>query len=93
MGRSDATLNAGGVRIGSAEIYAVLDTIPQISDSLVTTIPRNQYDETIILFIQCEPGVTLDVDLKKTIPKNIKPGKILMLFPKIFMSFQIFPIR
>ena len=33
LGRSDATLNAGGVRIDSAEIYAVLDTIPKISDS------------------------------------------------------------
>jgi len=72
LGRSDATLNAGGVRIGSAEIYNALEPLSQIQDALVTTIPRNACDETIILFVQLAEGIELDTPLKKQIQEAIK---------------------
>lgn len=72
LGRSDATLNAGGVRIGSAEIYNALEPLSFVQDALVTTIPRNACDETIILFVQLEDGAELDIPLKKQIQDAIK---------------------
>ena len=70
-GRSDATLNPGGVRIGSAELYRVLETIPEIADSLVVG-QRWQGDERVILFVRLAPGVNLGEELKERIRREIK---------------------
>ncbi|MEE9190392.1 MAG: acetoacetate--CoA ligase, partial [Candidatus Neomarinimicrobiota bacterium] len=59
FGRSDATLNPGGVRIGTAEIYRVVDTLAGISDSLVIGQPWAD-DERIILFVKLVDGTSLD---------------------------------
>ena len=50
MGRSDATLNPGGVRIGTAEIYRVMDKFSYIEDSVVIGYKYNN-DELVILFV------------------------------------------
>ncbi len=78
-GRSDTTLNPGGVRIGTAEIYQQLEKIPDILDSLVT----GQYwqdDERIILFIVLHEGVKLTAKLRTkindTIRKNTSPRHV-----------------
>ncbi len=47
-GRSDATLNRGGVRIGTAEFYAVVEAIPEVADSLVVHLDR---DDRLLLFV------------------------------------------
>ena len=52
FGRSDATLNRGGVRIGTAEIYNVLSTIPAIKDSLVISTEDSKGQSQMILFVQ-----------------------------------------
>ena len=56
-GRSDATLNRGGVRIGTAELYRVVEAIPGIVDSLVVDIGQ------LLLFVVLAEGTTLDADL------------------------------
>ena len=70
-GRSDATLNPGGVRIGTAEIYRLVETLPGIEDSLVVG-QRRQEDERIILFVRLADGVTLTEELRETIRRSIK---------------------
>jgi len=70
-GRSDATLNPGGVRIGSAELYRVLETMPEIADSLVVG-QRWQGDERVILFVRLAPGGSLGEELKERIRREIK---------------------
>jgi acetoacetyl-CoA synthetase len=70
-GRSDAVLNPGGVRIGTAEIYRQLETIPAIIESVVVG-QRWQNDERVVLFVRIQPGVTLDDELKKTISSTIR---------------------
>ncbi|MBN3036580.1 MAG: acetoacetate--CoA ligase [Bacteroidales bacterium] len=70
-GRSDATLNPGGVRIGTAEIYNVLGTFEEIIDS-VAVGQRVANDESVVLFVKLTPGVKLDDDLTDRIRRHIR---------------------
>ena len=56
-GRSDATLNRGGVRLGSSEIYSVVEEIDEVLDSLVVHLEE---DDELLLFVVLRPGVDLD---------------------------------
>ena len=85
-GRSDAVLNPGGVRIGTAEIYRQIEKIPGILDSVV--IGQNwEHDVRVILFVKLGEGVLLDDALIQTIRKTIRtnasprhvPSKILQV--------------
>jgi acetoacetyl-CoA synthetase len=72
-GRSDATLNPGGVRIGTAEIYRQVEQLPQIKESIAVG-QRWKDDERVILAVIVNDGVTLDDALKQTIRQQIKNG-------------------
>lgn len=66
FGRSDATLNSKGVRIGTAEIYRVVETFAEISESMA--VSQNWEDDTrVILFITLKNGHVLDEQLKQRI--------------------------
>jgi acetoacetyl-CoA synthetase len=86
LGRSDATLNPGGVRIGTAEIYRVIEKISDISDSVVVGQKWNN-DERIILFVKLSPNVKLTKTLMKLLKSKIKlectprhvPSKIIQI--------------
>lgn len=70
-GRSDATLNPGGVRIGTAEIYRIVEAIPEISDSIV--IGQNyQNDVRVILFVVLKKNLSLDPKLEQKIKSAIR---------------------
>ncbi|MCE9600156.1 MAG: acetoacetate--CoA ligase [Spirochaetia bacterium] len=69
-GRSDATLNPGGVRIGTADLYRVIETFPDIEDSVVIGQEWDN-DQRVILFVKMKNG-TLTDDLKSEISKKIK---------------------
>jgi acetoacetyl-CoA synthetase len=69
-GRSDATLNPGGVRIGSAELYRVVETFPEIVDSLAVG-QSWRGDERVILFVRLAPGVSLTDELRETVRKRV----------------------
>ena len=70
-GRSDATLNPGGVRIGTSEIYRVVENMEEIDDSVVIGQPY-EGDERVILFVKLSKGTQLDDDLIGKIRKNIR---------------------
>jgi acetoacetyl-CoA synthetase len=70
-GRSDATLNPGGVRIGTAEIYRQVETMPEIADSLVVGQDWEN-DVRVILFVKPAPEVELTEELVKKIKENIR---------------------
>ncbi|MGC8811888.1 MAG: acetoacetate--CoA ligase, partial [bacterium] len=70
-GRSDAVLKPSGVRIGTAEIYNVLDRIEEIADSVV--VGQNwKGDQRIVLFVQLRPGNQLTEELKNKIRKALR---------------------
>ena len=67
-GRSDATLNRGGVRLGTAEFYAVVEELPEITDSLVVHLEDRQGGPgTLLLFVATAPDVVLDDGLRDRI--------------------------
>ncbi len=70
-GRSDATLNPGGVRIGTAEIYPILDEIDTIEDSVVVG-QQWQNDIRVILFVKMKPGVMLTDEIRDQVKKAIR---------------------
>ncbi len=85
-GRSDATLNPGGVRIGTAEIYAPLESMPEIQDSLVIG-QKWEDDIRIVLFAVLIDGLKLNNELvdkikktirEKTTPRHV-PSKIIQV--------------
>ncbi len=85
-GRSDAVLNPGGVRIGTAEIYRQVEQITKVMESIVVS-QKWAGDERIILFVVLEQGQALDAGLTNTIKQSIRhnttprhvPAKVLQV--------------
>lgn len=71
FGRSDAVLNPGGIRIGTAEIYQPVESLPQIKESLAVGHRLNG-DERVVLFVVLKPDCVLDETLKREIKAIIK---------------------
>jgi acetoacetyl-CoA synthetase len=71
-GRSDSTINRGGVRIGTAEIYRALLTLDEITDALVVDVPRAGTPGWMLLFVVPRPGSALDDRLTATIRDRIR---------------------
>ncbi|RDW21097.1 acetoacetate--CoA ligase [Oceanobacillus arenosus] len=71
-GRSDATINRGGIRIGTSEIYRAVDQVKEILDSLIVDIPRNNADSVTPLFVVMKEGYTLTPEIKKEIKRQIR---------------------
>ena len=69
-GRSDATLNRGGVRIGTAEFYAVVESIPEIADSLVVHLDEG--DDRLLLFVTLRDGMELSDELRTRIVGELR---------------------
>jgi acetoacetyl-CoA synthetase len=83
-GRSDAVLNPGGVRIGTAEIYRIVEQFPEIAESIV--VGQDWADDVrVVLFVRLQPDCTLDAALEKRLRDEIRkrasprhvPAKIL----------------
>ena len=72
-GRSDATLNPGGVRIGTAEIYAQVEQIPEVLEALAIGQTWDN-DVRVVLFVRLAEGASLDADLEKRIKTQIRSG-------------------
>lgn len=71
-GRSDATLNRGGVRIGTAEIYNILNTFSEVADSLIICLDQEDGTSTMPLYVQMRDGVSLNDDLKAAIKLKLR---------------------
>jgi len=71
MGRSDATLKPSGVRIGTAEIYNIVESLPEIADSAVVG-QEWKGDQRIILFVKLKKGYVLNEELKNKIKTELR---------------------
>lgn len=72
LGRSDATLNRQGVRIGTAEIYRALDQLPELRDTLIVNLERPDGSDWMPLFVALNDGYTLDDALKNKIKTTLR---------------------
>ena len=70
-GRSDATLNPGGVRIGTAEIYRQVERLPEVVESLVIG-QKWDNDERIVLFVRLRDGLALSDELRDRIKREVR---------------------
>ena len=71
-GRSDSTINRGGIRIGTAEIYRAVLESEEIVDALVVDLPREGTDGVTRLFVVLREGAQLDDDLRRTLARAIR---------------------
>ena len=89
-GRSDTTLNPGGVRIGTAEIYQTVERFNEVEDSLVIGQPW-QNDERIILFLKMKDQITLTNSLKTRVKKSIRESCTHRYVPAIIIAVEDIP--
>ncbi len=90
LGRSDATLNPGGVRIGTAEIYRQLEQMEEIDDSVVVGQDWNN-DVRVILFVKLAEGIELTDELKNKINQTIRTNASPRHVPAKIISVPAVP--
>ena len=90
-GRSDATLNPGGVRIGTAEIYRQVERLPEIVESLVIGQDVEGEDVRIVLFVRLRPGLALDDALRERIRRCIRDNASPHHVPKRIVQVADIP--
>lgn len=71
-GRSDATLNRGGVRIGTAEIYNAVNDLEEVKDSLVVTTDESDGSSKMLLFVQLIDDLELNYELQTKLKSNLR---------------------
>jgi len=93
-GRSDATLNPGGVRIGTAEIYRQVEQLPEILESIVVgqdISTEGGEDVRIVLFVRLAPGIELDDALRERIRAQIRANASPHHVPKKIIHVSDIP--
>ena len=93
-GRSDATLNPGGVRIGTAEIYRLVERLPAVLESIVIgqrTSATPGADERVVLFVRLAEGLTLDDALRDQIRSIVRENSTPHHVPKRIVQVTDIP--
>ena len=90
-GRSDSTINRGGVRMGTAEIYSAVEKVEEVADSLVVDVPRSGGNSFMPLFVVLEEGAELDDDLKGRIKSSIKENASPRHVPNEILAVEDIP--
>ena len=90
FGRSDTTLNPGGVRIGTSEIYDAINTINGMVDSIVVG-QKWKHDERIILFVKLKDNMKINDEMKKNIKNEIKKNCSPKHLPKKIVQIEDIP--
>ncbi len=71
-GRSDSTINRGGVRMGTSEIYRAVLSLDEITDALVVDVPQEGAENWMPLFVVLREGAELDDDLRRAIAARVR---------------------
>jgi len=89
-GRSDATLNRGGVRMGTAEFYRVVESVPEVADSLVVDTSSASGEGDLLLFVVLEPAADIAAvtkALRTLIRTELSPRHV----PGVVVSVPVVP--
>jgi acetoacetyl-CoA synthetase len=87
FGRSDATINRHGLRMGTSELYSAVEALPEVMDSMVVDLEYLGKESYMPLFVVLRPGTTLDEGMKKRLNDAIKTA----LSPR-FIPNEIFQV-
>jgi acetoacetyl-CoA synthetase len=92
-GRSDATLNPGGVRIGSSELYSALDSVPELKEALaVGWRPPATSDEVIVLFVVLQENRKWELEIGEKIRKAIRYNCSPKHVPSVILPISAIPV-
>jgi acetoacetyl-CoA synthetase len=90
FGRSDATINRHGLRMGTSEIYSAVEALPEVLDSMVVDLEYLGRESYMPLFVALRPGQTLDEDLTARIQQAIRQALSPRFLPNaIFQVAEI----
>ncbi|MBT4693430.1 MAG: acetoacetate--CoA ligase [Planctomycetaceae bacterium] len=89
-GRSDATLKPGGVRIGTAEIYRIVESLPEVEDSIVVGQPWRG-DIRVVLFVELAANLTLGDELRDSIRNWIRQEASVRHVPSLIIQVPEIP--
>ncbi len=89
-GRSDTTLNPGGVRIGTADIYRQVESFPEVAEALAVPLRRDG-DERIVLFLRMQPGHDLQPDMVDAIKLRLRQACSPRHVPAVVAAAPDFP--
>lgn len=89
-GRSDATLNRGGVRLGSSDFYSLVESFPEIVDSLIVHLDDAPRDE-LYLFLVLAAGTSLDTDLESRIRRDLRTSLSPRHVPDVMVAIPVVP--
>ncbi|MCX6396284.1 MAG: acetoacetate--CoA ligase [Propionibacteriales bacterium] len=91
-GRSDATLNRGGVRLGTSEFYTVVEALPEVVDSLVVHLEDSDGGAgTLVLLVRLAAGHDLDDDLSSRIARALRTSLSPRHVPDLLHQVQLLP--
>jgi acetoacetyl-CoA synthetase len=90
LGRSDATLNAAGVRIGTAEIYRIVEQFPEVMEA-VAVAQRQGSDTRIVLFVRMADGCELTPDLETEIRRRLRTEESPRHVPSVITTVDDIP--
>ena len=90
-GRSDSTINRGGIRMGTSEIYRAVLAEPAIADALVVDIPRPGTEGWMPLFVVLAEGAELDDELKKKVAREVRQRCSPRHVPNEMIEVKVIP--
>jgi acetoacetyl-CoA synthetase len=90
-GRSDATINRHGIRMGTAELYRAVEALPEIVDSLVVDLEYLGRDSMMWLFVVTRPGIALDEALKERVNARIRSALSARHVPNAIVAVPDIP--
>ena len=92
LGRSDATLNRHGIRIGTAEVYAALESVTQLSDALIVNLDLPGGGFFMPLFVTLDDGAALDDTLRRTITDRLRSQYTARHVPDRIIQVPAIPV-
>ena len=90
-GRSDATINRHGIRMGTAELYSAIEALPEVLDSLVVDLEYLGRESYMPLFVVLRDGLTLDAALTKRMKESIKTALSARHVPNEIFQVEAVP--
>ncbi|RYE03252.1 MAG: acetoacetate--CoA ligase [Sphingomonadales bacterium] len=90
-GRSDATINRHGVRMGTADIYAAVEVVPGVADSLVIELEDGAGESRLLMFVVCRAGQALDPALEQAMTAAIRSSLSPRFVPDRFVAAPAIP--
>lgn len=85
-GRSDATINRHGVRMGTAEIYAAVERLPEIADTMIVDVENGEGDSELIMFVVPSEGRRVDADTRAAVAAAIRSSLSPRFVPDRFIE-------